>query len=89
MIGRLQKEEKINIEEMVALIRATPSQLEEVVQVEEVVMARMDNYTIFAALKKNEKLRTKKLELLKLFVENAAIAIKNAELNEKLLQKRG
>jgi signal transduction histidine kinase/CheY-like chemotaxis protein len=84
-IGSL--EEKINIEEMVALIKAAPIQLEEVVQVEEVVMARMDNYTIFAALKKNEKLKTEKLYLLKLFVQNAAIAIKNAELNEKLLQK--
>lgn len=50
-------------------------------------MARMDNYTIFAALKKNEKLKTEKLYLLKLFVQNAAKAIKNAELNEKLLQK--
>jgi signal transduction histidine kinase len=52
-----------------------------------VVLARLDNYTIFAILKSEEKLKTEKLYLLKLFVLNAAKAIHNAELREKLLQK--
>jgi len=51
------------------------------------VFARLDNYTIFAILKKQEKLKTEKLYLLKLFVLNAAKAIHNAELREKLMQK--
>ncbi len=84
-IGSL--EDKIDLPELISFIRSAPMDTEEVLQLQEVVMARMDNYTIFAALKKNEKLKTEKLYLLKLFVHNAAKAIKNAELNEKLLQK--
>jgi two-component system NtrC family sensor kinase len=38
-------------------------------------------------LKKDETLKTEKLYLLKLFVMNAAKAIRNAELRERLLQK--
>jgi signal transduction histidine kinase len=56
-------------------------------QLDDVVFARLDTYTIFAVLKKQEQLKTEKLYLLKLFVLNAAKAIRNAELNEKLLQK--
>jgi two-component system NtrC family sensor kinase len=47
----------------------------------------MDSYTIFAILKKHERLKTEKIYLLRLFVQNAAQSIRNAELNEKLLQK--
>ena len=56
-------------------------------QFDDMVLARLDNYSIFAALKKGEKLKTEKLYLIKLFVLNAAKAIHNAELREKLLQK--
>jgi len=38
-------------------------------------------------LKKNERLKTEKIYLLKLFIQNAAQAIRNAELHVKLLQK--
>jgi signal transduction histidine kinase len=58
-----------------------------VVQVDEIVLAKIENYIIFAVLKKNELLKTEKLYLLKLFVQSAAKAIRNAELYEKLLQK--
>jgi signal transduction histidine kinase len=68
-------------------MKVTPLMDEEVGQFEDVVFARLDNYTIFAALKKHEKLKTEKLYLLRLFVLNAAKAIHNAELREKLLQK--
>jgi two-component system, NtrC family, sensor kinase len=47
----------------------------------------MENYYLFALLERVEKLKTEKMYLLKLFVQNAAHAIRNAELNEKLLQK--
>jgi len=80
-------EGKVNMQELTARVKATHIADGEVVQVDEVVMARLDNYTIFAVLKKDEKLKTEKLYLLKLFVLNAAKAIRNAELKEKLLQK--
>lgn len=80
-------EEKINLQELIERVKATPISDEEVVQLDDVVFARLDDYTIFAILKKEEKLKTEKLYLLKLFVLNAAKAIHNAELREKLLQK--
>ena len=80
-------ENKINLEELIARVKAAHIVDGEVVQLDEVVLARLDNYTIFAVLKKDEKLKTEKLYLLKLFVLNAAKAIRNAELREKLLQK--
>lgn len=84
-IGTL--EERMNVEELIGKIRAINFAAEEVVQIDEVVLVRMVNYTIFVALKKHESLKTEKMYLLKLFVQNAARAIKNAELTEKLLQK--
>ena len=80
-------EGKINMEELIARVKAADIADGEVIQLDEVVLARLDNYTIFAVLKKEEKLKTEKLYLLKLFVLNAAKAIRNAELREKLMQK--
>jgi two-component system NtrC family sensor kinase len=80
-------EEKINLEELITRLKNATIGDEEVMQLDDVVFARLDNYTIFAVLKKQEKLKTEKLYLLKLFVLNAAKAIHNAELREKLLQK--
>jgi two-component system NtrC family sensor kinase len=80
-------EEKINVEELVARLKDTSMKDGGVEQLDDVVFARLDNYTIFAVLKQQEQLKTEKLYLLKLFVLNAAKAIRNAELNEKLLQK--
>jgi two-component system, NtrC family, sensor kinase len=80
-------ESKINMQELIDRVKSANIPDGEVVQLDEVVLARLDNYTIFAILKKEEKLKTEKLYLLKLFVLNAAKAIHNAELREKLLQK--
>jgi len=80
-------ESKIDMKELIGLIRAARVEDGEVRQVDDVVLARLDHYTIFAVLKQDEKLKTEKLYLLKLFVLNAAKAIRNAELREKLLQK--
>ena len=84
-IGAL--EEKININELIARVKNIKIEKDEVIQVDELILARMDNYSVFAVLKKQEKLKTEKMYLLKLFVQNAAQAIRNAELNEKLIQK--
>jgi signal transduction histidine kinase len=84
-IGRI--EEKLNMKELIARIESTHIGDSEVIQFEDMVLARMDSYCIFAALKNDEKLKTEKLYLLRLFVLNAAKAIHNAELREKLLQK--
>ncbi|HEY6899323.1 MAG TPA: hybrid sensor histidine kinase/response regulator, partial [Puia sp.] len=79
-------EEKVNMGELSARIKAAVEE-GSVEQIDEVVVARLDNYTVFAVLKKEEKLKTEKLYLLKLFVLNAAKAIRNAELREKLMQR--
>lgn len=60
---------------------------ENVLQYNEIVFAKLEEYVIFAALKKGTILKTEKLYLLKLFIQNAAKAIKNAELQIKLLDK--
>jgi len=84
-IGTL--EESINLGALIEKVKATNLANEQVVQIDEVVMVKMDHYTIFVALKKHESLKTEKMYLLKLFVQNAAKAIRNAELSEKLIQK--
>ncbi len=56
-------------------------------QSNEIIFAKLEDYVVFAALKKGTILQTEKLYLLKLFVQNAAKAIRNAELQVKLLEK--
>jgi len=84
-IGAL--EEKINLGELIARVKNANIGKDEVIQLDELILARMDKYSFFAILKKQERLKTEKMYLLKLFVQNAAQAIRNAELNDKLLQK--
>ena len=80
-------ESKVDMKALIGMVRAARVEDGEVCQVDDVVLARLDHYTIFAVLKPDERLKTEKLYLLKLFVLNAAKAIRNAELREKLLQK--
>jgi len=80
-------EERINLEELVNRVKQISMKPQEVIQVDELVVSRMEDYSVFAVLKKEERLKTERMYLLKLFVQNAAQAIRNAELNEKLLQK--
>ncbi len=80
-------EEKIDVEQLITKIKSIDIAVEEVVLMDDIILAKMDNYSIFAVLKKDHKLKTEKLYLLKLFVQNAAKAVRNAELHEKLLQK--
>jgi signal transduction histidine kinase len=78
---------KINIDKISTIISTAKFQHEEVVQINELVFVKLQDYSIFALLDKNQKLKTEKLYLLKLFVQNAAKAIDNVQLNEALLQK--
>ena len=80
-------EEKINLEQLISRIKQAQIADGTVVQLDDIVLARLDNYSIFAVVKNQEQLKTEKLYLLKLFVLNAAKAIRNAELRERLLQK--
>ena len=80
-------EEKVNLDELTARVKNIRIEKDEVVQLDDMVLARLDNYYVFAILQKQEKLKTEKMYLLKLFVQNAAQAIRNAELTEKLVQK--
>jgi two-component system, NtrC family, sensor kinase len=80
-------EEKVNLDELIARVKNTSYERDDVIQLDELVLVRMDNYSVFALLKNHGKLKTEKMYLLKLFVQNAAQAIRNAELNEKLIQK--
>jgi two-component system, NtrC family, sensor kinase len=80
-------ETRIDLGSLISRVKSATIAEGEVEQLDEVVVARLDNYTIFAVLKQDEKLKTEKIYLLKLFVLNAAKAIRNAELREKLLQK--
>ena len=84
-IGAL--EEKVNLDAIVDKVRGLKLDKDEVIQVDELVLARMDDYSVFAVLNKQEKLKTEKMYLLKLFVQNAAQAIRNAELNERLIKE--
>ncbi len=80
-------EEMVNLDELVARIRDISIEEDEVVQLNELVLVRLESYSVFALLKTTGRLKTEKMYLLKLFVQNAAQAIRNAELNEKLIQK--
>jgi signal transduction histidine kinase/CheY-like chemotaxis protein len=80
-------EEKLNIHQLIDKISVANIQHEEVTQVDEVVFAKLEDYSVFAVLKKGVQLKTEKLYLLRLFVQNAAKAIRNAQLNEQLIKK--
>lgn len=78
-------EGSINVEELIKTVKAADIRQEEVVQVKEVIMTRLDHYTIFIITQ--QQLKTEKIYLLKLFMQNAARAIQNAELYEKVMQQ--
>ena len=80
-------EKDINLDKISEIISSAKFNREEVEQIEDVVFVKLDGYSIFAVVNKDIKLKTEKLYLLKLFVQNAAKAIKNMQLNEELLQK--
>jgi signal transduction histidine kinase/DNA-binding NarL/FixJ family response regulator len=80
-------EERIDLAQLTQRIQNLDLAQQEVLQIDELVVARLNGYSIFAVLKKQGRLKTERMYLLKLFVQNAAQAIRNAELNEELLRK--
>ncbi len=80
-------EEKVNLDVLISRVKSAHQSQEEVVQFDDMVLVRMNNYSVFSLLKNQGRLKTEKMYLLKLFVQNAAQAISNAEMAEKLLQK--
>ncbi len=67
--------------------KACKNSEEQIIQADELVFARMEDYVVFTVLKKNIRLKTEKLYLLKLFIQSAATAIRNAELQVILMEK--
>ncbi|HZX57819.1 MAG TPA: hybrid sensor histidine kinase/response regulator [Mucilaginibacter sp.] len=80
-------EENIDLDELIARAKNSKIEKDQLVQIGDFVLARMENYSIFAILKRQESLKVEKMYLLKLFMQNATQAIRNAELNEQLIQK--
>lgn len=81
-------QEKLNQEQLLSIIeKASRDSAEQIIQVDELVFAKMEDYIVFTALKKDRHLKTEKLYLLKLFVQSAARAIRNAELLNQLIEK--
>ena len=54
-------EEKINLDELIARLKLAKVNDEEVMQLDDVVFARLDHYTIFAVLKKAGKIKNRKI----------------------------
>jgi len=84
-IGSVEKQ--INVNRLSAIISSAHINNEEVIQIDELVFVKIDDYYIFAALKREQHLKTEKLYLLKLFVQSAGKAIKNAVLQEAMMQQ--
>jgi signal transduction histidine kinase len=79
--------DKLDLEQLINKISIANTAHNAVIQVDEVVFVKMDDYAVFAVLNKDVHLKTEKLYLLQLFVQNAAGAIRNAQLYEQLLKK--
>ncbi|MEO0468076.1 MAG: HAMP domain-containing sensor histidine kinase, partial [Bacteroidota bacterium] len=77
--------ERINVERFFTLI--TPEQSDKIGLIEGVLTCPMGNYFILAIPTRKNWFNQEKSYLLNLFMENAIRAIKNAELNESLVQK--
>lgn len=80
-------EDSLNREGLLKLINQARHNTESILQEENVVLALLEDYPVFALLEPNETLKTEKVYLLQLFIQNATQAIQNAHLQEELLKK--
>ncbi|MCR9155167.1 MAG: ATP-binding protein [Bacteroidetes bacterium] len=80
-------EESLNQDSLLKMIRTARHNSEAIIQDDNVVLALLQEYPVFALLRPNETLKTEKIYLLQLFIQNATQAIQNAHLQEELLQK--
>ncbi len=79
--------ENLNLEALLNLIRKARHNNEAILQEKNIVLALLQDYPVFALLEPNETLKTEKVYLLQLFIQNATQAIQNAHLQEELLKK--
>ncbi|MCR9101262.1 MAG: hybrid sensor histidine kinase/response regulator [bacterium] len=77
----------MNIDQIRQQLLSLKQEGSQFVQLGNLLAAHMEPYDVFAVLPNESKLRTEKLYLLQLFLNNAAQAIRNAELQEALLRK--
>jgi signal transduction histidine kinase len=74
-------------EERLAQLEAARHSGEMVYQNENLVVALLKDFPVFALLEPEERLKTEKAYLLQLFIQNATQAIQNAQLQEELMQR--
>lgn len=80
-------EQLMDVELLRQQVHAIKHEDSKFVQTGNLLTAHMAPYDVFAILPNESKLRTEKLYLLQLFLNNAAQAIRNAELQEALMRK--
>jgi signal transduction histidine kinase len=80
-------EELRNVELLRQQVRSMKHEDSRFVQNGNLLTAHMEPYDVFAILPNESRLKTEKLYLLQLFLNNAAQAIRNAELQEALIRK--
>jgi len=80
-------DDTLNPDALLKMIRMARHNEESILQDQNVVLALLKDYPVFALLRPNETLKTEKIYLLQLFIQNATHAIENAHLQEELLRK--
>ena len=84
-VGTIESE--LNEAALLALINQARHNNDSILQEKNVVLAMLKDYPVFAVLEPNETLKTEKIYLIQLFIQNATQAIQNAHLQEELLKK--
>ncbi len=84
-VGTIENE--LNEEALLGLINQARHNENSILQEKNVVLAMLKDYPVFAVLEPNETLKTEKIYLIQLFIQNATQAIENAHLQEALLKK--
>lgn len=79
--GRLQDED------LLQFLEEAKRKHNPIYQKENLVIAFLENYPVFALLEPDQELKTEKIYLLQLFIQNATQAIRNAQLQESLMQR--
>lgn len=84
-VGTIESE--LNEGALLGLINQARHNQDSIIQEKNVVLAMLQDYPVFAVLEPNETLKTEKIYLIQLFIQNATQAIQNAHLQEELLKK--
>jgi two-component system NtrC family sensor kinase len=84
-VGNIENE--LNESALLGLINQARHNDDSIIQEHNVVLAMLKDYPVFAVLEPNETLKTEKIYLIQLFIQNATQAIENAHLQEELIKK--